>query len=273
MVGSADYSRLENAAGVTALWDLNKILLRAGYDHLNYLSLRDDTGSQPDGRSDMTSLSAGYAPAAGLLFGVEVGGGLIHYEAGRQQGFEDASQWNAGVFTDTQISEYIRLRGSVGYVLFSPDPLPTAPDLDEFSGLYCQLALIHRLNEYVTYTLSGGRNVSFTFYGGTIDLYQARLAANWRCCTKSVSTRRWIMSMVNTSPLGRRSLIAWDPPLPSAGDHREVVGQSGLPALLAEFKRAKPGLHGQCGQFAAGLCVLALNLDQRLLALRFAFLI
>jgi len=184
VVGSADYSRLENAAGVTALWDLNKILLRAGYDHLNYLSLRDDTGSQPDGRSDMTSLSAGYAPAAGLLFGVEVGGGLIHYEAGPRQGFEDASQWNAGVFTDTQISEYIRLRGSVGYVVFSPEPLPAAPDLDEFSGLYCQLALIHRLNEYVTYTLSGGRNVSFTFYGGTIDLYQARLAANWRLLHK-----------------------------------------------------------------------------------------
>lgn len=179
VVGSADYSRLENAAGLTALWDLNKILLRAGYDHLNYSSLSDDTGGQPDGHSDVVSLSAGYAPAAGLLFGVDLGGGLIHYEAGRYQGFEDASQWNVGLFADAQISQYIRMRGSVGYVVFSPEPVPAAPDLDEFSGIYSQMALIHRLNEYVTYTLSGGRNVSFTFYGGTIDLYYARLAANW----------------------------------------------------------------------------------------------
>jgi hypothetical protein len=32
--------------------------------------------------------------------------------------------------------------------------------------------------------LSGGRNISYTFYGGTADLYFARLAARWRVLQK-----------------------------------------------------------------------------------------
>jgi hypothetical protein len=51
------------------------------------------------------------------------------------------------------------------------------------------MALTHRLNQYVDYTLSGGRTVNFAFYGGTIDLYYARLQANWQLLRKfSLST-------------------------------------------------------------------------------------
>src|SRR5256885_2268985 len=33
-----DYGRFENTAGVSVLWDLNKILLQIGYDHYNFVS-------------------------------------------------------------------------------------------------------------------------------------------------------------------------------------------------------------------------------------------
>src|SRR4029077_1035642 len=32
------YGRFENTAGVSVLWDLNKLLLQVGYDHYNYIS-------------------------------------------------------------------------------------------------------------------------------------------------------------------------------------------------------------------------------------------
>ena len=49
----------------------------------------------------------------------------------------------------------------------------------DFNGMYAQLDLTHRVNEYVSYTLSGGRMITLAYAGGTLDEYFARLGANW----------------------------------------------------------------------------------------------
>jgi outer membrane protein assembly factor BamA len=54
----------------------------------------------------------------------------------------------------------------------------------DFSGMYAQLDIRHRVNQYVEYSLSGGRTTSVAFYGGTIDRYFARWQANWRILRK-----------------------------------------------------------------------------------------
>src|SRR5438132_6613945 len=36
-----DYGRFENTAGLSVLWDLNKVLLQVGYDHYNYIATND----------------------------------------------------------------------------------------------------------------------------------------------------------------------------------------------------------------------------------------
>ena len=56
--------------------------------------------------------------------------------------------------------------------------------MGDFKGIYAQIDLQHRLNEFVNYTLSGGRSISFAFYGGSVDLAYARLLANWRIMRK-----------------------------------------------------------------------------------------
>jgi hypothetical protein len=33
-----NYGRFENTAGLSVLWDLNKLLLQVGYDHYNFVS-------------------------------------------------------------------------------------------------------------------------------------------------------------------------------------------------------------------------------------------
>ena len=38
----SDYGRFENTAGLSVLWDLNKVLLQVGYDHYNYIATNDD---------------------------------------------------------------------------------------------------------------------------------------------------------------------------------------------------------------------------------------
>src|SRR5437762_178711 len=183
VTGTGDYARLENDVGVSTLWDLNKVTLRFGYDHADYLALYSNGGT-PDGQSELFSASAGYTIKPEMQVGIELGGGLLSY-SGTNTVFSEAHQWSIGSFYETQLSQYMHFRGSVGYSVYRPDATGTQGATGtEFSGVYAQIAISHRLSQYVDYTLSGGRSLNFAFYGGTIDLYYARLNASWKIMQK-----------------------------------------------------------------------------------------
>jgi len=73
----------------------------------------------------------------------------------------------------------------VGYTVYTPERTSlTNAIFSDFTGIYADLGITHRINKYVTYTLSGGRTINFAFYGGTIDLYYARWQASWQVLRK-----------------------------------------------------------------------------------------
>ena len=184
VTGTGDYARLENALGATALWDLNKVILRLGYDHVDYISLSTN-GRQPDGQSELFSASAGYAIKPGMQVGIELGGGLLSYSGAITNTVSrKATQWSAGTFFETQLSEFVHFRGSVGYSVYSPESSGTTAAGMDFTGVYAQIAISHRPNASLDYTLSAGRSLNFAFYGGTVDMYYARLQANWKIVQK-----------------------------------------------------------------------------------------
>ena len=55
----------------------------------------------------------------------------------------------------------------------------TAADLDDVSGFYADVSLSHRLNQYFTQTLSGGRQFQPGITANLLDLYSVRYLANW----------------------------------------------------------------------------------------------
>jgi hypothetical protein len=77
----------------------------------------------------------------------------------------------------------LRGRASVGYTVYTPDSQVPGANVN-FQGVYAELDLTHRLNQYVSYTLGGGRSVNFAFSGGTVDLYSLRWQANWNLIHK-----------------------------------------------------------------------------------------
>ena len=177
VAGTGAYSQLQNALGVAPVWDLNKVVLRLGYDHENYLYLNGNRG-QPNGQAEVVSLSAGYVLRPGTLLGAELGGQLMRY-TGTNTLYGSAKQWNAGCFCDTQASQYIHFTGHAGYTAYTPEGGQGRNSAPNFGGVYAQLALTHRINQYLNYSLSGGRSITFALYGGTVDLYSAGLQAQW----------------------------------------------------------------------------------------------
>ena len=98
--------------------------------------------------------------------------------------YSNANQWNVGGFYEAPLSEYIHLSAHGGYSVYSPEGSGGTTTISDFSGIYAQLDVTHRVNQYVDYTLSGGRTVSVVFSGGTIDRYFAHWQANWEILRK-----------------------------------------------------------------------------------------
>jgi len=181
VVGTADYSQLQNSAGVLATWDLNQLILRLGYDHANYNTVSGG-GGVPNGVSEVANCSAGYRFGPELTTGLESGGGLIQY-SGAAAGITEAVDWNLGAFLQAQPMEHVSVKAGAGYTAYIPQAADNLSK-NEFTGAYARIALNHQLNQWVEYGLSGGRNISFGFFGGTIDLYSAALSARWRLFSK-----------------------------------------------------------------------------------------
>lgn len=180
VVGVGDYTRLENVAGLSAVWDLNHAILRLGWDHMDSINLAGNFLEEPNRQSEAVSAALVYTPASSLQLGAEAGGGWLQYESSNAATFyTQASQWSLGITTEWQLSQYFALKGSGGYTVFSPSFSAIKASAFDFEGIYFQGDVTHRVNRLVHYTLSGGRSVNFTCYGGTLDLSYARLAVNW----------------------------------------------------------------------------------------------
>ena len=180
--GNGDYAQFQNDAGVSGLWDLNKVVLNFGYDHVDYASL-SSSSSQRDGSSELAFTSFGVRLRPDMMLGLVLGGGLISYGSGFAN---DARQWSAGGFYSLQFSEYLNGRVDLGYTTYSPD---TGGGLPDSSGIYAQVSLNHRLNRFVSYSLSGGQTVSLSFFGGSYEIDSVNLQFNWNVLRKiSVGT-------------------------------------------------------------------------------------
>jgi hypothetical protein len=181
VVGTADYSQLQNVAGLGATWDLNKMVLRLGYDHATYVMLSG--GGVPEGDSDIFAFSAGYRWRPATVIGVESGGGQVVY-SGDGTPVTQAWDWNVGIFWEAQPMQYVRVKAGAGYTVYAPQSDVTQSSVPDFTGIYARLGLDHRVNRHMEYSLNAGRSISFGFFSGTIDMYTAVLEARWHLFQK-----------------------------------------------------------------------------------------
>lgn len=180
VTGTGDYAQFQNAAGVSVAWDLNKAQANFGFDHVNYLTISSSTAS-PDGNTDSLYAQVGAYFWPELQLGLEAGAGNISYSSTNTP---NAFQWNLGTFAKYQASEYLSFRASVGYTVYSPEKTGAFVLLTDTTLIYVDLSLTHRLNKYLSYTLSGSRGVNLSFFGQTYENYDASLVLEWHLLRK-----------------------------------------------------------------------------------------
>ena len=149
---TAEFRRLENTAGFTALWDLNKLMLTAGYDHFNYVSL-DRTFSDLDREADSVLTSAAWSFNETTRAGLNLDATFTDY---RESFHNDSTALVAGPFLEVGLSSYIKLLVAGGYQSIQFDRSGSIEDHTNLNDWYGNMAVAHRFNRFFTETLTAG---------------------------------------------------------------------------------------------------------------------
>ncbi len=177
----ANYGRFENTAGVSVLWDLNKVLLTVGYDHYTYVSTTS-AFDYLNRNAEELSGSAAYVITPTIRVGLEGNGVFTYYN---DNVLNDSTTFSAGGFGETEITNNIKVRVAGGYqeidfdhnyINFFGAQFMDHSDLHDF---YANILATHRLNAQISQTVSAGHENQLGVDSNYITLNYVRHTVNW----------------------------------------------------------------------------------------------
>lgn len=175
--GTGSLSRLENTAGLTTTWDLNKAVITVGYDHHVQIATQKQYEYLTHSAELFTATIA-LKVTPTTLVGLQAGGGLTEYDKNL---LPDNNQVSVGPYVSAQLTEYTSLRLVAGYVTYSFET--NAPR--NSSAIYADLALQQRVGNILAHSLSLGRSIQSGLASDILDTIYFRYSANWNLLHKT----------------------------------------------------------------------------------------
>jgi hypothetical protein len=174
---TVDFGRFTNEAGVTVDWDLNDLILTAGYDHVNVwhpqstFAYLDNTQHNLFGRASL-ELDPSFT------VGAEASLSYTEYDSTRFQ--NNGAIYNIGPFFRWRASQFLTMQAGGGYTggLFNKGGLNG--DRQSPSGYYANYEVQHKATEYLTHTLSLARSTQFGLNSNYVEVDSVRHSATWR---------------------------------------------------------------------------------------------
>ena len=171
----ADYGRFQNTAGLSVLWDLNAAVVTVGYDHYNFISTTSEF-DYLDRNAEMVNGSIAFTPNSSMSVGLEGAFVDTYYD---QNILNDSRTYSAGVFLETQITSYLKLRVAGGYQNIDFDNTGLVNDPHNLNDYYANALLSHRVNSVLTQNISAGHETQLGINSNYIKLNYVRHTANW----------------------------------------------------------------------------------------------
>jgi hypothetical protein len=178
---SANFSRLNNTAGVDALWEANEYLeLGLGYYYSMLQSLNEEFQALD---SNIQGLKGhiGWKAMPSTTIGIRGNARMIQYS---ETVLNDGFLWDAGPYIETQPSEYISLGASAAFSGGTFGSTGTIGDnASDLSTYIAEGHINHHVNEYLTHSIEGGRNIRIGTTSNFYELYFLRHSAQWDVLT------------------------------------------------------------------------------------------
>jgi hypothetical protein len=182
----AKYGRFENTAGISVLWDLNKLLFQVGYDHYNFVSTTS-AFDYLDSNAEIVYGSAAFIVTPTITVGPEANAVFTRFD---QSVLNDNTDYSAGGFVEARLTNNLRVRAAGGYqsidfnknfVLFpfGPFGLVPFPDHKNLEDYYVNGLIGHRINAQLSQTLSAGHENQLGIQSNYITLNYVRHTLTW----------------------------------------------------------------------------------------------
>src|SRR3984893_13636289 len=158
-----NYGRFENTAGVSILWDLNKLLLQVGYDHYNFIAT-NSTFDYLDRNAEMVGGSAAFIVNPTITVGAEGNAVFTRYDNNTNSIgiLNDNKDYSVGGFVEAALTSNLKARVAGGYQWIDFDQnfvtffgLPFQDHKDS-ADYYVNGLISHRINAQISQTLSAG---------------------------------------------------------------------------------------------------------------------
>jgi hypothetical protein len=172
---SASLIRLENTAGLAATWDLNKLVLTAGYDHDTFNSLTE-TYQYSDNNSELFNGKAAFLVSSTSQLGLETGGGMTAYS---QHVLDDSTHFSVGPFYQAQFTPHLNGQVSTGFASYLFDHDGTVKNVSDFTGYYASASLNHQINDSLSQSLAAGREIRLGITANLSEDYFVNYQATW----------------------------------------------------------------------------------------------
>ena len=143
------FSRWDNLAGFNVDWDLDKIILSAGYDHENFVSTTASF-DYLSRASDLFNTSASFLLGDQAKVGLESLAGLHNYDS--EAVLDDHWQARVGPFVEVKLPEKVNLRIGGGYDTAQYDAAGAGSDFET----YYAYGRVSQETRFFTHSLSAG---------------------------------------------------------------------------------------------------------------------
>ena len=173
--GVVRLSGFSNTAGVMTDWDLNKLILSVGYDHFGFAS-STAAFDYLNRSSELFFGRAAFQLNPTTTAGFEATGGLNDYQ---QNILHDNSTYSAGLFGSMRLTENFQFTARAGYLDYIFDSGNQSGQTAGKDMLYFSLELRHRINEFLTQALKGGREARLGLSSEFVERYYVWHQMNW----------------------------------------------------------------------------------------------
>lgn len=168
------FRRLSNTSGIAADWDLNQVILGAGYDYTYFRTL-DSGYDYLDQGSHEFHARVGYRCAPQLTVGVQGSYGMTDYEQDVQN---NGTTWAVGGYADAILSEYLRGGASVSFQGSHFDDNGTIGDSSSFDSVVFTVTLNNQLNRWLNHNLTLRRYTTLGIGSNFTDVYRVDYSVN-----------------------------------------------------------------------------------------------
>lgn len=162
-----------NIIGTQVDYDMNKLILSAGYDFSTVTSF-GSASNNIDRNSHLFFLRGNVLHTDALRYGLETTLGLNLF---RQPINDNSLQLSVGPFVEWRVSEYIRTVARGGYLLSAFDDTGTLPSPGDVSSYYFSGIIEHLVNQYFSHALSFQRSSDAGLNANLVEIWTIRYTA------------------------------------------------------------------------------------------------